>query len=276
MYKNIDSCKDHAKNWYYSLRDDICSKFEDLELRFGKAKKFTRKSWQRAGGGGGEISVMYGDVFEKVGVNISEVFGEFSEKFSKEIPGTEKNRNFWACGVSVVAHMTSPFIPAIHMNTRFISTEKSWFGGGIDLTPIFVDEKEKKFFHDELKKVCDKADLSYYKKFKEECDRYFFLPHRNEPRGVGGIFYDYLNSNSWEKDFDFNKNVGGSMPIIFSKIVESKINRPWSDHDKELQLIKRGRYVEFNLLYDRGTKFGLMTDGNTEAILMSMPPYVKW
>ena len=276
MYNNIDACKKEAKEWYFQLRDFICQKFEDIESRFASGKKFQRKIWDRPGGGGGEMSVMHGDVFEKVGVNISTVFGEFNEKFSKEIPGTEKNKAFWACGVSIVAHMQSPFIPAIHTNTRFIVTEKPWFGGGTDLTPTFFDQKERDFFHDELKKACDKTDPSYYPKFKEECDKYFFLPHRNEPRGVGGIFYDYLNTGDWEKDFTFNKNVGKSMPIIFTEIVAEKVNKSWTGQDKEVQLVKRGRYVEFNLLYDRGTRFGLMTDGNTEAILMSMPPCAKW
>ena len=276
MYANLDICKKEAKDWYFQLRDFICKKFGEIEERFGTGKKFKHKSWDRLDGGGGEMSVMHGDVFEKVGVNISTVFGEFAEKFAKEIPGTENNRTFWACGVSIVAHMKSPFIPAIHSNTRFIITEKTWFGGGMDITPTFFEQKERDFFHNELKKICDKTDPTYYPKFKEECDKYFFLPHRNESRGIGGIFYDYLNTEDWEKDFTFNKNVGQSMPIIFTEIVAKKINKLWTEQDKEVQLIKRGRYVEFNLLYDRGTRFGLMTHGNIEAILMSMPPCAKW
>jgi len=276
MYNNIDQCKKEAAQWYFYLRDFICQQFELIERDFGNGKKFQRKLWNRDGGGGGEMSIMHGDVFEKVGVNISTVFGEFSEKFAKEIPGTEINKVFWACGVSVVAHMNSPFIPAIHMNTRFIATEKCWFGGGIDLTPTFRDNDEERFFHTQLEEVCNKSDLNYYKEFKKACDEYFFLAHRNESRGIGGIFYDYLNSGDWEKDFEFNQNVGISMPNIFTKIVESKINKLWADDDKEAQLIKRGRYVEFNLLYDRGTRFGLMTNGNTESILMSMPPHAIW
>ena len=276
MYNNLDTCKKEVQDWYFQLRDFVCQKFEEIESRFGTGKKFQRKSWNRLKGGSGEMSIMHGDIFEKVGVNISAVFGEFNKKFAKEIPGTENSRAFWACGVSIVAHMKSPFVPAIHANTRFIFTDKPWFGGGIDLTPTFFDQKEKDFFHNELKKICDKTDPTYYPKFKEECDKYFFLPHRNEHRGIGGIFYDYLNTGNWKNDFTFNKNVGESMPVIFTGIVIEKVNKPWTKQDKEQQLIKRGRYVEFNLLYDRGTRFGLMTDGNTEAILMSMPPCAKW
>ncbi|MDJ1304845.1 MAG: oxygen-dependent coproporphyrinogen oxidase [Candidatus Midichloria sp.] len=276
MYNNIELCKKEVRDWYFHLRNSICQQFENIEERFGTNKKFQRKAWSRLGGGGGEMSIMHGDIFEKVGVNISTVFGSFDEKFAKEIPGAENNRAFWACGVSIVAHMKSPFVPAIHTNTRFIVTEKCWFGGGTDLTPAFHDEQEKDFFHQELKKVCDQTDVTYYPKFKEECDRYFFLPHRNEARGVGGIFYDYLNTGAWEKDFAFNKNIGQAMPSIFTKIVENKVDKPWTEKDKEIQLIKRGKYVEFNLLYDRGTRFGLMTNGNTEAIFMSLPPYAKW
>ncbi|AEI88523.1 MAG: Coproporphyrinogen III oxidase [Candidatus Midichloria mitochondrii] len=276
MYNNIELCKKEARDWYFHLRDSVCQQFENIEERFGTNKKFQRKAWSRLGGGGGEMSIMHGDIFEKVGVNISTVFGSFNEKFAKEIPGAEDSRIFWACGVSIVAHMKSPFVPAIHTNTRFIVTEKCWFGGGTDLTPAFRDEQEKDFFHQELKKVCDQTDVTYYPKFKEECDRYFFLPHRNEARGVGGIFYDYLNTGAWEKDFAFNKNIGQAMPSIFTKIVENKVDKPWTEEDKEIQLIKRGKYVEFNLLYDRGTRFGLMTNGNTEAVLMSLPPYAKW
>ena len=276
MYNDIERAKQIASDWYHSLRDDICGQFESIEQEHGNGAKFHRKSWNRDGGGGGEMSLMRGEIFEKVGVNVSIVFGEFMDQFSKEIPGTENSKKFWASGVSIVAHMNSPFIPAIHANTRFIVTEKAWFGGGTDLTPTFYDEEEKNFFHSEIKSFCDKYDSSYYPKFSQDCDNYFFLRHRNEPRGVGGIFYDYFNNQNWEHDFNFNQEVGLSVPKIFSQIVAKKINHPWDENNKREQLIKRGRYVEFNLLYDRGTKFGLMTNGNTEAILMSLPPIATW
>ncbi|WHQ46811.1 MAG: oxygen-dependent coproporphyrinogen oxidase [Candidatus Midichloria sp.] len=276
MYNNIDLCKKEARGWYFHLRDFICQQFENIEKRFGSSKKFQYKTWDRPSRGRGEVSIMHGDIFGKVRVNIFIIFGNLSEKFAKEIPETENNSVFWVCRISIVAHMKSPFVPAIHTNTRFIVTEKCWLGGGTDLTPAFHDEQEKNFFHQELKKACDQSDLSYYPKFKEECDCYFFLPHHNEAREVGSIFYDYLNTGSWEKDFAFNKNIVQATPIIFTRIVENKVDKPWTEDDKEIQLIKRSKYVEFNLLYDRGTRFGLMTNGNIEAILMLLPPYAKW
>ena len=222
------------------------------------------------------MSIMHGNVFEKVGVNISTVHGIFSEEFRKQIPGAAENPEFFATGISLVAHMCSPLVPAVHFNTRYIETTKSWFGGGADLTPMYADDKETKIFHQSFKEACDKHDLDYYPKFKKACDEYFFLKHRNEPRGIGGIFYDYLNSGSFNNDFAFTKDVGIAMRDIYPTIARSKMNLSWTKEQREYQLIKRGRYVEFNLLYDRGTTFGLATGGNVEAILMSLPPEVKW
>ncbi len=258
--------------WFKTLRDKICERFEKLD---GEAT-FTRKKWIRAGGGSGEMSMMKGKVFEKVGVNISTVWGEFSPEFTKTIPGAETDPRFWASGISVVAHMASPHIPAVHMNTRFITTTKQWFGGGADLTPIYPVEQDTKDFHGSFKKVCDAYDKDYYAKFKKWCDEYFYLKHRKEMRGVGGIFYDYVDSGAWQKDFNFTKDIGNNFLEIYADIVARHKDKKWTEGEREYQLRKRGRYVEFNLLYDRGTKFGLMTDGNTEAILMSMPPVVKW
>lgn len=273
--------KDLTSDWFKSLRDRICQEFESIEMEYAKvnnltAPKFVRKKWDRTGGGGGEISVMYGQVFEKVGVNISTVHGEFSKEFSTQIPGTEQDPNFFAAGISLVAHMQSPLVPAVHFNTRYIETAKSWFGGGGDLTPIYPDEEETKKFHDSFKLACDRYNPDYYPKFKSQCDEYFYLPHRKEPRGVGGIFYDYLNSGDFVGDFAFTQDVGKAFLEIYPEIVRTKMFLRWSEEQRKHQLIRRGRYVEFNLLYDRGTKFGFMTGGNPDAILMSMPPLVCW
>lgn len=273
---DIEQKKQLAKNWFEELRDKICHKFEILENEANSPAIFQKKTWQREGGGGGVMSVMNGEVFEKVGVNISTVFGQFDPKFAKEIPGTDQDPSFWASGISLVAHMKSPLVPAVHMNTRMIVTSKQWFGGGADLTPTFEFTEDTKDFHNTLKIACDKSDSSYYPKFKDACDKYFFLPHRNEARGIGGIFYDYHNSGNWDNDLEFTKNVGLAFLDIFPKIVRRHFQKTWTDEQKEAQLLKRGRYAEFNLIYDRGTKFGLMTGGNTEAILMSLPPEVKW
>ena len=264
------------------MRDRLCSVFEEIEgeLKDGPNShfppgKFTKKDWQREGGGGGEISIMRGRVFEKVGVNISTVFGVFDEKFRGSIPGTEKDPKFWASGISVVAHMCSPLVPAVHMNTRHIVTTRSWFGGGSDLTPMVTNEIDKEDFHAAMKQVCNSHSPDYYERFKKWCDEYFYLPHRAEARGVGGIFFDNLEGN-WEKDFCFTRDVGLTFLEIFPKIVRRNFRQPWSESQREQQLIRRGRYVEFNLLHDRGTQFGLKTGGNVEAILMSLPPIAKW
>lgn len=270
-----------ASEWFEDLKNKICKSYEQIEIDFAKERnltpgKFTSKAWIREGGGGGLMSVMHGNIFEKVGVNISTVHGVFSEEFRKHIPGAAEKPEFFATGISLVAHMCSPLVPAVHFNTRYIKTTKHWFGGGGDLTPMYPDDKETKIFHQAFKDACDKHDLSYYPKFKKACDEYFFLKHRNEPRGVGGIFYDYLNTGNFGNDFAFTKEIGLAMHNVYPSIVRDKMNLPWTKEQREHQLVKRGRYVEFNLLYDRGTTFGLATGGNVEAILMSLPPEVKW
>lgn len=277
----LDSRKDEAAAWFAALRDKICATFETIEDESRDADKpagrFERKVWDRPGGGGGVMSIMRGRVFEKVGVNISTVWGEFSPEFRKQIPGTDNNGGaFWAAGISLVAHMRSPLVPAVHMNTRMIVTGKSWFGGGADLTPMIPDEADSAAFHKAWQECCGRHDQVSYKIYKELCDRYFFLPHRNEARGIGGIFYDYLDSGSWEGDFAFTRDVGETFLSIYPPLVRAHMHEAWTPEQREIQLVKRGRYAEFNLLHDRGTKFGLMTGGNTEAILMSLPPEAKW
>jgi coproporphyrinogen III oxidase len=275
--QDIKERQKRATAWFKELRCTICDEFENIEAVYGDGSKFKRKKWDRDGGGGGEMSIIHGSVFEKAGVNISTVYGEFSEKFVKQIPGTEGgNRKFWASGISVVIHMNSPHIPAAHFNSRMIVTTKQWFGGGGDLTPTFTNNVDTKIFHDHMKSACDKFNSKYYPEFKKNCDEYFYLPHRDEPRGVGGIFYDYLNTSDWKKDFEFTKQVGVEFKNAVLQIINRNIMKKWSEKEKAAQLAKRGRYVEFNLLYDRGTKFGFMTNGNTEAILMSMPPHATW
>ena len=269
-------------DWFKNLRDQICKEFELIEQSLINnplnlpAGKFEIKNWERPGGGGGEMSVMKGRVFEKVGVNFSAVHGEFSEDFRKQIPGAEENPKFFACGISLVAHMHSPLVPAVHFNTRYITTQKTWFGGGMDLTPMFKNQEDTDLFHNNLKAMCDRHDPTYYTRFSKECDDYFFLPHRNEPRGIGGIFFDYMNNGEFDKDFQFVQDVGKTFLATYAEIVRKHLEKSWTEEQRETQLVKRGRYAEFNLLYDRGTKFGLMTGGNTEAILMSLPPIAKW
>ena len=285
---SIEKKKKIARTWFETLRDEICSVFETIENTVDGANtimqmqpgRFKRKDWERPddsdNGGGGVMSIMHGRVFEKVGVNVSTVFGKFSEEFKSSVPGAEENPRFWASGISLVAHPRSPRVPIAHMNTRMIVTTKQWFGGGSDLTPIFPIPEDTEEFHTTLKIACDTHNNKYYPKFKKWCDEYFYLPHRKEIRGVGGIFYDNLATENWDSDMAFTRDVGISFKNAYSKIVKRHMNEEWSDKDKHDQLIKRGRYVEFNLIHDRGTKFGLMTNGNTEAILMSLPPVAAW
>ena len=281
MYLSTKNQRLETQNWFETLRDQICSSFEKLEQNYEGPKKsmlpgkFRRKKWHREGGGGGEMSIMEGRLFEKVGVNISTVMGELSPEFSKQIPGAEDNPKFWASGISLVAHMWSPHVPAVHMNTRHISTTRSWFGGGADLTPMVINTEDKELFHKAFQSACNKHDDTYYARFKEWCDDYFYLKHRKEPRGVGGIFYDQL-ANNFEADFNFTKEVGSTFNSVYPTIVKRHMNKTWTKKERQAQLVKRGRYVEFNLLYDRGTLFGLQTGGNVEAILMSLPPSVSW
>ena len=268
--------KDLTSNWFKTLQDSICHSISELEKNKIKFKSTTWKRDQNNDEGGGEYRILKnGRIFDKVGVNFSKVYGKFPKHFQKQIPGAEKNPNFWASGISVVMHMKNPLIPAMHFNTRYICTSHDWFGGGMDVTPSKKDENEKKEFHKILKSMCNRHDKKYYPKYKKWCDEYFYLPHRKEARGIGGIFFDYKKDN-FEKDFKFVREVGTTFELIFKKIIKKKLKKKWTLKDKEMQYIKRGRYTEFNLLYDRGTKFGLQTGGNVEGILMSLPPIAKW
>jgi coproporphyrinogen III oxidase len=284
----MDNQKQRAEDWFRTLRDDICTAFERIEdehhhpqLEARAPGRFERKSWDRADvsgapGGGGVMSVMKGRIFEKVGVNISTVFGSFSPEFAKTIPGAADDPRFFATGISLVAHMHSPLVPAVHMNTRFLVTTQSWFGGGADLNPPFPDDADTADFHSVFKTACDAADPDYFARFKKWCDEYFYIPHRQRARGVGGIFYDQLNSGDWAADFAFTRDVGSAFLDIYPKLVRRNVTRNWTAEQREAQLHYRGLYAEFNLVYDRGTSFGLKTGGNVEAILMSLPPEAKW
>ena len=276
-----EALKPEARAWFAALRDRICAAFEAIEDAGGpNPGRFVQTPWDRPEGGGGVISLMKGQVFEKVGVNISTVSGAFSPDFAKQMHGSTPDGKFWASGISLVAHLRSPRVPAVHMNTRMIVTGKGWFGGGGDLTPLQPGTpqatEDAETFHAALKAACDRHGEDYYAKYKKWCDEYFFLPHRNEPRGAGGIFFDYLNSGDIHADFAFTRDVGEAFLSAYPAIVRRRMAEPFTPEEREAQLIRRGRYVEFNLLYDRGTTFGLKTGGNTEAILMSLPPEVKW
>jgi coproporphyrinogen III oxidase len=282
-----DGQKQKAITWFEALRDQICEALEAVEddvtgpnpTSANDPGRFQRTAWQRppAGqAGGGVMAVMRGRVFEKVGVNVSTVWGEFDEQFCKEIPGAEADPRFWASGISMVAHPCSPKVPAVHMNTRMIITNQWWFGGGGDLTPVFPDDADTGDFHAAFEAACDGYRDGAYAEYKEWCDRYFFLPHRGEPRGVGGIFYDRLNGGDWDRDFTFTQAVGKALRDVYPTLARRHMNDTWTAQERQIQRVKRGRYAEFNLLHDRGTRFGLMTGGNTEAILMSLPPDVAW
>ena len=284
MIKDTYSKKRLASSWFSLFQQIICYEFEKIEHDLGKKigqkpKFFEKNIWKKSKmkneGGGSYAIIKNGLVFDSVGVNFSEVSGKFHEKFRSQILGAKKTSKYWASGISVVAHMKNPKIPAMHFNTRFVVTSKNWFGGGMDATPCIKDNNEKELFHKKIKLMCNRHNKNYYQKYTKWCDNYFYLPHRKEKRGIGGIFFDYKR-DSWEKDFNFIKDVGLCFLDCAKIIIRRKMYTKWTKKQKNTQLIKRGRYVEFNLLYDRGTKFGLNTGGNVEAILMSLPPEVKW
>ncbi len=273
---NLEIKKDLVSNWFKTLQNVFCNDIIKIEKSRANFKSTIWKRNNKKDEGGGEYRILKdGRVFDKVGVNFSKVYGKIPKKFQKNIPGAQTDPRFWASGISVVMHMKNPLIPAMHFNTRYICTKRNWFGGGMDVTPSKIDINEKKKFHKILRIMCNRHNKDYYRNYKKWCDEYFYLPHRKETRGIGGIFFDYKNDN-FDKDFKFVRDVGVTFQFIFQEIIKNKIKKKWNKKDKEIQYIKRGRYTEFNLLYDRGTKFGLQTGGNVDGILMSLPPLAKW